>query len=96
VNDINEAFFSLLAAASSETAIPDLKRRWRTKMIFSWISLVAVLAAFSASQLDTGFLGQKGFHSILSGEALRWTGAVTLALLAICVFATHRYNRMDR
>jgi hypothetical protein len=96
VQDINEAFFSLLAAASSETAIPDLKRRWRVKMTFSWISLVSVLAAFSVSQLDTGYLGQKGFESILSGAALRWSGAVTLGLVVICVYTTHKYNRMDR
>jgi hypothetical protein len=96
VHDVNEAFFSMFAVASAEVAIPDLKQRWRVKMVFSWISLVAVLAAASVSQLGTGYLGKNGFHSILSGTALKWTGGVTLGLVLICVYATHKYNRMDR
>jgi hypothetical protein len=96
VRDVNEANFSLLAAAASETALPDLKRRWRLKMTLSWISLVAVLTAFCVAQLDGGYLGRNGYHSILSGAPLKWTSGIVVAFFAICVYATHRYNRMDR
>jgi hypothetical protein len=96
VRDINEAFFSLFAAAASETALPDLKRRWRFKMTLSWISLIAVLTAVCVSQLDGGYLGNGGYHSILTGTPLKWTSGIVVAFLALCVYATHRYNRMDR
>lgn len=95
---MNEAAFSLFAVASSDLAIPDLKQRWRVKMAWSWISLVAVLVACAVTQLlGPGFSNRRGSYSpILSGAPLKWVGLAVLALFAICIFATHRYHRMDR
>ena len=42
--DVNEAVFSLFSASCSDLAVPDLKRRWRVKMMFSWVSLLAASA----------------------------------------------------
>ena len=54
--DANEAIFSLLAAASSDIAIPDLKHQWRVKMALSWISFISILAAVCITQLLPGFI----------------------------------------
>jgi hypothetical protein len=97
VHDLNEAAYSLFSVACSDLAIPDLKRRWRVKMAWSWISLISVLVAFAATQLLSGAPNRKGgFSPILPDAALEWIGGVIAVLLAICIYATHRYNRMDR
>jgi hypothetical protein len=85
--DVNEAVYSLLASASSDLAIPDLKRRWRVKMAASWISLLAVLLAIGVTQLAGDFVG----NSSLVG----WTAGVAAGLFALSALATHRYHRTD-
>jgi hypothetical protein len=85
--DTGEAAFSFFATASSEVALPDLKHRWRVKMAFSWISLIAVLLGIGATELSNGF--------IFNPTLLRWTVGVAAALLAVSLYATHKYNRMD-
>ncbi len=91
--DVNEAIFSLFAASCSDVAVPDLKRRWRLKMAYSWASLLAVLAGIGAYQFAAGF----GTDPLAGNHVLlRWTLGVVVALFAISSFATHRYWRMDR
>jgi hypothetical protein len=86
--DVNEAVFSMLAASCAQIAIPDLKRRWRVKMTVSWISLLAVLLAFGASQLGVFFVGNP--------LVVRWIVAIAVALLLLCCWTTHKYHRIDR
>jgi hypothetical protein len=91
--DVNEAVFSLFAASCSEVAIPDLKRRWRVKMVYSWVSLLAVLTGIGAYQFAAGF----GDDPLAGNQTLlRWTLGIAIALFAISSFATHCYWRMDR
>ena len=91
--DVNEAAFSLFSASCSEVAVPDLKRRWRVKMIYSWVSLLAVLMGIGAYQFAAGF----GTDPLEGNQTpLRWTLGIAVALFAISSFATHRFWRMDR
>jgi hypothetical protein len=85
--DVNEAVYSLMASASSDLAIPDLKRRWRVKMAASWISLLAVLLAIGVTQLAGDFVGNSSLVS--------WTAAVAAGLFALSALATHKYHRTD-
>jgi hypothetical protein len=86
--DVNEAVYSLLATASSDLAIPDLKRRWRVKMAASWISLLAVLLAIGGMQLAGEFVG--------NSSLVRWTGGIAACLFAISALATRKYHNVDR
>jgi hypothetical protein len=88
--DVNEAVFSLLAAASSDLAIPDLKHRWRVKMAFSWISLLAVFLAIGGYQFAAYAGGFPGDPLLL-----RWTLGITVVLLAVSLYATHKYRQID-
>ena len=91
--DVNEAAFSLFSASCSELAIPDLKRRWRLKMAYSWVSLLAVLTGIGAYQFAAGF----GSDPLAGNPTLlRWTLGIAVGLFAVSSFATHRYWRMDR
>jgi hypothetical protein len=86
--DVNEAVFSMLSAACADVAIPDLKRRWRVKMVVSWVSLLAVLLAIGTLQLG----------GLLVGDPLpvRWTAGVSVGLILLSIWATHKYHRIDR
>ena len=91
--DVNEAAFSLFSASCSDAAIPDLKRRWHVKMVYSWASLLAVLMGIGAYQFAAGF----GTDPLAGNQTLlRWTLGIAVALFAISSIATHRYWRMDR
>ena len=89
--DTNEAVYSLLAAASSDQAVPDLKHRWRVKMAYSWASLLATFLAIGVTEFiaaGQGFVGDSAL--------LRWTLAIAAVLFAISVYCTHKYRRTDR
>jgi hypothetical protein len=86
--DVDEAIYSLFSAACADRAIPNLKFRWRTKMVASWISLFAALAVYGAMELSSGFGGDPSFSRLMFG--------VALALFATSSFATHRYWRIDQ
>jgi hypothetical protein len=88
VRDVPEAAYSMFAAASSDLAIPDLKRRWRIKMAYSWVSMLAALASSSVYQLAQGFAAHP--------TALAWMLGIDLALALLSIYTTHRYWRADR
>jgi len=91
VRDANEAHYSLLSVACSDRAIPDLKHRWRVKMVYSWASLLTVLAACGAYQFaayGNGFVGNRAL--------LSWTLVVVVVLSILSSFSTYKYRRIDR
>ena len=89
--DVNEAVYSLLAAASSDQAIPDLKHRWRVKMAYSWASLVATFFAIGVTQLIGTAQGFAGDSALL-----RWTLGVAAVSFVVSIYSTHKYRRTDR
>jgi hypothetical protein len=87
VRDANEAIFSMLTTGTSDTAVPDLKRRWRNRAIASWVSLAAVLAGASVMQ----------FASLpYRVPVVNYAGfGIAGALLALSAAATHVFWRIN-
>jgi hypothetical protein len=91
VRDAYEANYSLLSVACSDLAFPDLRHRWRMRMVYSWASLLTILGACGAYQFavaGNGFVGNRAL--------LGWTVGVWVALSAFSSFCTHKYRNIDR